>query len=218
MSRFGAVAVLACLSVLLLCPGALADADPASDILLGQDVFYPYSPQVSSGLQARLNGVVAAAHRAHFPLKVALIATPVDLGAIPSFFGKPQPYAGFLDQEISFGGKPPLLVIMPGGYGDAGLPAAAASLVASLGKPATADGNGLAQAAIGVVPRIAAASGHRLGGTVAAPSSTEGGPPAALLAGLAVVCIALAAGIITWRHRAAAGPPVRRARGPARRR
>ena len=32
-------------------PAALADGDPASDVLLGQSVFYPYSPPVAAGLQ-----------------------------------------------------------------------------------------------------------------------------------------------------------------------
>jgi hypothetical protein len=102
----------ALLAAALLCPLAVGDADPASDVLLGENVFYPYSPQVSARLQATLNAQVAAAHRGHLPIKVALIATPVDLGALPTFFGKPRQYAAFLDQEISFGGKVPLLVVM----------------------------------------------------------------------------------------------------------
>jgi hypothetical protein len=36
---------LCVLTVLLVTPAAvLADADPASDVLLGEDIFYPYSP------------------------------------------------------------------------------------------------------------------------------------------------------------------------------
>ena len=94
---------------------ALGDADPASDVLLGENVFYPYDPPVSSHLQAELNQETAGAHRSHFALKVALIDTPVDLGAIPSFFEKPKQYAAFLDQEISFAGRVPLLVVMRDG-------------------------------------------------------------------------------------------------------
>jgi hypothetical protein len=47
---------------------------------------------------------------------VALIASPLDLRVIPSLYGKPQQYADFLDQEISFAGKQRLLVVMPDGY------------------------------------------------------------------------------------------------------
>ena len=72
------------------------------------------------GGQPTLNAETAAAKRAGFPIKVALIASPVDLGVIPDLFGKPQQYADFLDQEISFQGKQPLLVVMAAGYGVAG--------------------------------------------------------------------------------------------------
>ena len=112
--------------------GAIADGDPASDVLLGENVFYPYSPPVSAPLQKSLNATTAAAKRAGFPIKVALIASPVDLGVIPDLFGKPQKYAEFLDQEISFRGKQPLLVVMPAGYGVQGLSPSATSAAASL--------------------------------------------------------------------------------------
>ena len=103
-------------------PAARADGDPASDMLLIQNVFYPFSPPVAPAIQRTLNAETAAAKRAHFPIKVALIASPADLGAVPSLFAKPQQYADFLDQEISFfGGKQPLLVVMPNGYGVQGL-------------------------------------------------------------------------------------------------
>src|SRR3954453_3989674 len=112
----------AVLATAMLVPApAAADGDPASDTLLGQNVFYPYQPKVSPAVAARLNAETAAAKRAGFPLKVALIASPLDLGVIPDLFGKPQKYADFLDQEISFQGKQPLLVVMPAGYGVQGV-------------------------------------------------------------------------------------------------
>ena len=69
---------------------------------------------------------------------MALIASPTDLGAIPSLFAKPQRYANFLDVEISFfGGKQPLLVVMPNGYGVQGLgPAATAAAGGCRHRPA----------------------------------------------------------------------------------
>lgn len=86
-------------------------------------MFYPNSPPVSTSLQKTLNAETAAAARAHFPIKVALIDSPTDLGAIPSFYDKPQPYAHSLDQEISsIKAKQPLLVVMPDGYGVQALP------------------------------------------------------------------------------------------------
>ncbi len=200
MQRVVAVTTAILLAAVLACAQARADADPASDVLLGQNVFYPYNPPPSARLQGQLNGVVSAAHRAHFPLKVALIGTPVDLGAIPSFFGKPKQYAAFLAQEINFSNaKVPLLVVMPDGYGDSGLPAAASDLIATLRRP-VAGSNGLALAAIAAVPRIAAASGHRP--AASAPGATTSGRPSTLLlVALAAVCVALAAGILAWRRR-----------------
>jgi hypothetical protein len=190
------------------CSAALADADPASDVLLGENVFYPYNPPVASSLQRALNAETAAAHRGRFPVKVALIATPVDLGAIPTFFGKPRQYAAYLDQEISFGqAKVPLLVVMPDGYGTAGLSPAAAAAAASLPRPTSAAGSSLAQAALAAVRKLTAASGHRLGG---GSTGSSGSSPALPLAIVAIVCVLLAGGIVTWRHRRS---PARRRRG-----
>jgi hypothetical protein len=101
--RFALATILgvATLAIVLAPASALADGDPASDVLIGESVFYSYSPAVSAPLQTRLNREIAGAARAHFPIKVALIATPADLGAIPTLFGKPQQYAHFLDQETA---------------------------------------------------------------------------------------------------------------------
>src|SRR6201988_2540105 len=57
------------LALLTLAPAsARADGDPASDVLLGENVFYPYeSPSVSASLMRTLNGATAAADKAHFP-------------------------------------------------------------------------------------------------------------------------------------------------------
>ena len=132
-----AITAVVVLSLMALAPAAaLADGDPASDVLLGENVFYPYSPHVSASAQKSLNALTAAAaKRAGLPIKVALIASPVDLGVIPDLFGKPQKYAEFLDQEISFRRKQPLLVVMPAGYGTQGLSPKAASAIAALPKP-----------------------------------------------------------------------------------
>ena len=192
------------LALLVPCSTALADADPASDILLVANVFYPYSPPVSSSLQATLNAELAAAHRARFPLKVAEIATSMDLGAIPVLYDKPRQYAAFLDQEISFGTKVPLLVVMPDGYGSASLTPAAAATVASLPEPSARTGNALTQAAILAVRKLADASGHPLGRPGAASSAnTTSGSVAVPLTIMLAVCAALAAGILAVRRRRA---------------
>ena len=79
-------------------PSAIADGDPASDVLLGQNVFVPYSP-LSPTIKRRLYAVCDAAQRAGYPLRIALIASKSDLGVVPSVFGKPRVYARFLSSS-----------------------------------------------------------------------------------------------------------------------
>jgi hypothetical protein len=185
---------------------ALADGDPASDVLLGENVFYPYSPAVSASTQRTLNAVTAAAHRARFPIKVALIASPVDLGVIPDLFGKPQKYADFLDQEISFQAKQPLLVVMPAGYGVEGMSAAAAASLATLAKPAGSRSDDLAKAAIKAVPALARASGHPIASGGSGGGSGGGSSSAIILGALIVAALATATVLVVLRRRQASTP------------
>jgi hypothetical protein len=193
--------VVALLVATLLAPaGALADGDPASDVLLGENVFYPYSPAVSAGLQKALNSETAAAARARFPIKVALIAAPTDLGAIPTLFGRPQQYARFLEQEISFlSVNPLLLVVMPNGYGVQHLGPGATRAVATLKAPASSSTNDLARAAIAAVPKLAAAAGHPIA-SVSGGSGTSGPSPVLAAAVLAAAAIAVAVAVRLLRR------------------
>ncbi len=203
------------LAAILFPPVALADGDPASDVLLGQNVFYPFTPTVSNRLQAELNAETAAASRAHFPIKVALIASRVDLGAIPSLFGKPQEYADFLDREISSSNNSrPLLVVMRSGYGAQGLDLATAMAVVRLVAPPGPSTDDLAQAAVLAIPKLAAAAGHPIGAVRA--GSTPGGSSSRLLSVvlLAVVAVSASAAIIAVRRRRAGIARRRRARTP----
>ena len=127
---------------------------------------------------------------------------------IPDLFGKPQNYATFLDQEISFRGKQPLLVVMAAGYGVQGLSARATAAVASLAKPAGKTSNDLAQAAITAVAKLADASGHPLKGGAGTPGSSHsggGGSSSVLVIVLVVVALLVAAalGVMTLRRRGA---------------
>jgi hypothetical protein len=173
---------------------ALADGDPASDVLLGQNVFYPYSPAVTSSLQKTLDGETASAKKAGFPLKVALIASPVDLGVVPDLFDKPQQYASFLDQEISYMTKQPLLVVMASGYGVVGVSAPATSAVAGLSKPAGSQTDALAHAAIAAVPKLAAAAGHPIASGSAGGAKRGGGSTVLIV--VLVVAAVLTAGVL----------------------
>jgi hypothetical protein len=203
---------LARLLIALLLAGMLAapavawsDGDPASDFLLAQNVFYPFQPPVAQSLQRTLNAETAATRRAGLPLKVAIIDSPADLGAIPTIFGKPQGYADFLDREISFNGPQPLLVVMPDGYGVAGLPPAVAAAVRTLRLPAGRTSDDLARAVVPAITRIAAAAGHpipaadRTGGATSTRNS-----PWLIAVALAAAAVLAAAGLLALRRRRAA--------------
>ncbi len=177
---------------------AAADGDPASDVLLIDNVFYPYAPPTSDALQRQLNGATAAVAGEHQPLKVAIIASRTDLGTIPELLGKPQEYADFLDQEISFTAKQALLVVMADGYGTQGLKPAATAAIAALRKPAGGSSDQLAQAALDAIQKIAAADGHPLTGAGAATTASTGGDATvAIFAALVAVALAATAVVVT---------------------
>ena len=176
---------------------ALGDADPASDVLLGAPAFFPFQPPVSQALQNQLQQQLAQLSKQGLPLKVAIIESPVDLGAIPNMFGKPQTYATFLDREISFQQQERVLVVMPAGFGLANV--GPASAVSGLKLNAAGGSNGLTQSAIAAVQRIAQANGKTVsaGGSTAGKSSSSG-VIAGILGALVVVAVAVA-GFRYWR-------------------
>jgi hypothetical protein len=144
----------------LLPAQAQADGDPASDVLLLQDVYLPYAPGVPPQLGKTITDLLKATRKAGFPLKVAIIAAPKDLGAVPQFFGKPQSYAPFLESEIAFNSKKPLLTVMPSGYGVAAIPKGAENALQGLDPPKSANGNDLGRAAVTAIVKLSTAAGH----------------------------------------------------------
>jgi hypothetical protein len=195
---------LALLALGMPAPAGLADGDPASDVLLGENVFYPYNPPVSASLQKTLNAETAAANQAHFPIKVALIASPMDLGAVPNLFDKPHQYANFLDQEISFQIRQPLLVVMPNGYGVSGLPQPSMLAAASLPKPISKRIDDLARAASAAIARLAAAAGHPLNNTTeTSTTNSDNSSPALTIAILTFAAFTTAAAVTALRRRRA---------------
>jgi hypothetical protein len=150
----------------LLVPAARADGDPASDVLLSQDVFLPYGAGIPSRLARDLTDTIAEAKKGGYRIKVALIAAPVDLGLIQELWLKPKKYAPFLGRELRFIYKDTLVVVMPNGFGvyynerDVGREERLLAGV-RIGPGAA----GLAEAARVAVRRLAAASGHPVGGS-----------------------------------------------------
>ena len=170
---------------------ARADGDPASDVLLAQDVFYPYQPKVSPALETALEKTLHAFARAGgLHLKVAIIGTAEELGLVPKLFGHPQAYAQFLDREISFNQPQPLLVVMPAGFGV--MPAGAANALTGVPIYEQQRSNGLTHSAILAVVALARYRGHPIAAPSISPSSSSGSPPALLVFGLPAALLALA--------------------------
>jgi hypothetical protein len=96
---------------------ARADGDPASDVLISQDVFVPYSVKLPPAEADQLTRLIHNAKAQGFRIKVALIASPYDLGSVTPLWRHPQRYARFLSEELFFVYKGRLLIVMPNGYG-----------------------------------------------------------------------------------------------------
>jgi protein SCO1 len=97
---------------------ARADTDPASTYLTSNQVFLSAQSAATSPAQRQLAATVAAANRAGFAIRVAVISSNYDLGSVPELWNKPRTYAGYLGVELSGAGmRQRLLVVMPNGFG-----------------------------------------------------------------------------------------------------
>jgi hypothetical protein len=202
MRRVLATVVL--LAALAAAPPAHADGDPASDVLLLQDVYSPYQPPIPKPVLDALTSTTKQLRKAGFPLKVAVIASKTDLGTVPQFLGRPQPYAQFLESEIKFNKAKPLLVVMEAGYGTAEVPPNIAKSVADLDKPSSGSADALGRSAIDAVLRIASAAGHPLPKPklpAAASGGGGGGTSPAIIFGVPVLLLALGGGLAALRAR-----------------
>jgi hypothetical protein len=160
--RFVAASLAAAALVALVPPRSLADGDPASDYLLGQNAFLPFDVKIPAGKGTQLAQLLVNAKRAGFPIRVAVIGTRYDMGSVTVLYGKPKQYARFLGTELKFIYRGRLLVVMPNGFGySVGGRTAPSGPLAGLHAPGR-DGTRLANSAITAVQRLAAADGVRL--------------------------------------------------------
>jgi hypothetical protein len=165
-------------------PPARADGDPASDVLLYQNVYLPYGQLVPARLAENVQQVVANANGASLPLRVAVIAGQDDLGSVVAMFGRPRQYAPFLYRELAGGpasyrvhlpaaakarqaasrsaARAALLVVMPNGYGVAGPVSPAVRRTVEGTAVNATDGLSLGQAAVDGVARLARATGRQI--------------------------------------------------------
>jgi hypothetical protein len=174
-------------------PRATADGDPASDVLATQPLFLPQDAALAPRQAAQLAALLQEAARSGYPVRVALVASPTDLGSVTELWNQPQSYAQFLGQELSLVYHGPLLVVMPSGFGLYGLPRSIAWQRSTLARPASQGGIG--PAALNAVLSLAAARGHPLALPTAATTSAGVSAGSALpwiVFGIGAVLIAVA--------------------------
>jgi hypothetical protein len=198
-----ALLAAAAAAALVLAPLALADGDPASDYLIAQSTFLPLNTEFHKSRADELTSLLAASKKAGFPLKVAVIASKYDLGAVPILYRQPQQYARFLGQELFYWYKHELLVVMPNGYGlysHGPVPAADRAAIASLPAPNTRNGDALVDAGVLGVRTLAAKHGISLAGVRPASSGSSTTRDRVKIA-LGVVLAALAGFAVFARRR-----------------
>ena len=163
---------------------ARADGDPGSDVLVYQDLFAGSSAGLSVQQQARLGDLLKAAGAARFPIRVAIIASPTDLGAVTALWRKPQAYARFLGLELSLAYKQRLLVVMPDGFGFNWPGHSTTAAYATLARIPLGSGVGLFEATQTAVRALAQSGGVKLvtpthagGGGAAGTDSAAGRSP-----------------------------------------
>lgn len=154
---------------------ARADGDPASDYLLGVQVFIPYDLKLPAAKQKELTELVHEANSSGYAIRVAVIGSAYDLGAVTSLWQKPRSYARFLGAELQFVYKQRLLVVMPSGFGFNWPKHPSTKEYAVLSKLAVQPGAvGLLDSAEHAVRKLAAASGVKLAAQPAAENGSGG--------------------------------------------
>jgi len=200
-------ALLAALTIASLASGsfparALADGDPASDVLVTQPLFLAQDAGLTTDQQAQLKALLTAARKSGYPLRVAILASPADLGSITELWRRPASYARFLGQELALVYRGTLLVVMPNGFGLYGPAARSQAQRSALAQQGSATvGPGLGASAISAVTRLAAAAGHPLHegavSAAAAATPTDYLALAALAVGAVLIAVAWTASLRT---------------------
>lgn len=150
------------LGALALTPLAHAHGDPTTEYLKVRQFFIPSDVKAPAAKKQRLAAVVAGANRAGFKIRVGLVASSYDLGAVPQLYGKPRAYVRFVSEELAnetgYHGR--VLVVMPDGFGFAWWKHPNVREDALLAKiPIERGGVGMVDAATRGVQRLAADAG-----------------------------------------------------------
>jgi hypothetical protein len=192
-------AALGLLLALAFAPSALADGDPASDILIPAETrVYMTNGAQDASLEQRLQTTAQQVSDAGLPIKVAVIGNTSDLGAVPQLWGKPQTYARFLGAELRFVYKDTLLVVMPQGFGINGPYTQSRAIAALAGLDPRKDPTpqGLTDSADKALRALATAAGKTPGGGGGGGGS---GLPLPLIAAGVMVAAGIGGGVLIMR-------------------
>lgn len=182
-----------------LAPSARADGDPASDYLLGEQVFFPPDIKFSGSQQTQFAELVRAANGAGFKIRVALIGSRYDMGSVTSLYLKPRTYARFLGFELSFLYKQRLLIVMQNGFGFNWPHHSTAAAYGTLGTIRIGPGaDGLLTAAETAVRRLAANEGVQLPAPIPATTSARTTSRDRLIIVAAAAAAILLSAVATW--------------------
>jgi hypothetical protein len=192
--------VLGLILAFVLAPQALADGDPASDILAPADArVYMTLAAADPALEKKLDTTTQQVTDAGLPIKVAIIGNRTDLGAVPQLWAKPQTYARFLGSELRFIYKDTLLVVMPQGFGINGPYGQPKALAALSGIDPRKDPTpqGLTASADKALRALAAADGLKVSG--GGGGGGGGGLPLPLIAAGVMVLAGVGGGVLVLR-------------------
>jgi hypothetical protein len=182
---------------------ARADGDPASDYLLGTQVFIPFDLKLPKASQQELTSLVHDTNTSGYTIRVALIGSAYDMGSVTSLWLKPKPYAKFLGAELTFVYKNRLLVVMPNGFGFNRPGHSSTTEYATLSKvPIGSGAMGLLNAASTGVQKLAAASGvtiKRTKGDSSGGHSTAHDRVVIILGAVALLAVAIALRLLLRR-------------------
>ena len=190
--------LVAAAAALVAVPAARANGDPASDVLITNQVYIGPEVPISNADRDALVKTVAAANERGYPIRVALIPFTSDLGTAVSLWRRPRDYAKFLGSELAFVYTKPLLISMPSGFGyyHGRKPVAEEQRVLAGVRPGKSP-SALAQSTTEAVRQLAAANG------VEVPAYSAGGGhdwrDRAIIAVVGLVVVGLIAAVVLRR-------------------
>jgi hypothetical protein len=158
---------------------------------------------------------VEAAKQRGYTIRVAVVGSRQDLGAVPDLFGRPSTYARFLGSELVGRYRGRLLVVMPQGYGFSvkgkADPSGAKPLV-GLAPPAGPSSDDLVAAAAATVRALAQGSGVQVPVIPLKTDSASGDSGSSsvqrwlLFGGIGAIVVAVAVlSLLFWPTRGGAG-------------